>query len=150
MDYAEYLNLYNSGDHRELIRRFCTDDVVFEAGSLQRIFLGKDEVLEFLLSLQDGVRDVLRAQVVLQDENHIFAEADMDFHAQGDLPDFPFGALKVGEYLTIKVFVVYYLRDGRICRFKTSLWSTNFGVTDPPAREFGPEPPIDGGVRAEV
>ena len=146
MDYSEYLKIYNSGDHRELIRRFCTDDVVLEAGSLQRIFRGKDEVLEFMLGLQDGIRDVLRAQ----DENHIFAEANMDFHAQRDLPDFPFGALKFGEYLTIKVFVVYYFRDGRICRFKTSLWPTNFGITDPPTRGFGPEPPIAGSVRAEV
>ncbi len=150
MDYAEYLETYNSGDHSELVRRFCTDDVVFEAGSLKSVYRGKDEVLEFLLSLQDGVRDVIRAQVVLQDANHIFAEADMDFHAQRDLPDFPFGALRRGEFLTIKVFVVYYLRNGKICRFKTSLWPTNFGVTDPPTRGFGPEPPIGGGVRAEV
>jgi len=70
------------------------------------LFRGKDEVSEFLLSLQDGVRDVLRAQVVLQDANHIFAEADMDFHAQQDLPEFPFGALRNGEFLTVKVFVV--------------------------------------------
>ncbi len=150
MNYAEYLELYNSGDHGELVRRFCTDDVVFEAGSLKQVFRGKDEVLEFLLSLQENVRDILRVQVVLQDENHIIAEADMDFHAQRDLPDFPFGALKHGEFLTIKVFVIYYLRSGKICRFKTSLWPTNFGVTDPPARGFGSEPPITGGVRAEV
>ena len=150
MDYAKYLETYNSGDHRELVRTFCTDDVVFEAGSLQSVYRGKDEVLEFLTGLQDGVRDVLRAQVVLQDESHIFAEADMDFHALKDLPDFPFGALRRGEFLTIKVFVVYYLRRGKICRFKTSLWPTNFGVTDPPARGFGPEPPTVDGVRAEV
>ncbi len=150
MDYAAYLQAYNSGDHRELIRKFCTDDVSFEAGSLKRVFRGKDEVLEFLLSLQDGVRDVLRAQVVLQDENHIFAEADMDFYALRDLPDFPFGALKSGEYLTMKVFVVYYLRDGKICRFKTSLWPANFGVTDPPAKGFGPELPMVEGVRANL
>ena len=150
MDYAEYLQAYNSGDHRELVRKFCTDDVTFEAGALGSVFRGKDEVLAFLLSLQDGVRDVLRAQVVLQDENHIFAEADMDFHAERDLPEFPFGALKRGEYLTMKVFVVYYLRDGKICRFKTSLWPANFGVTDPPAKGFGPEPPIVEGVRARV
>ncbi len=150
MNYAEYLQVYNSGDHRELVRRFCTDDVTFEAGALKSVFRGKEEVLGFLLSLQDGVRDVLRAQVVLQDENHVFAEADMDFHAERDLPEFPFGALKSGEYLTMKVFVLYYLRDGRICRFKTSLWPANFGVTEPPAKGFGPEPPIVEGIRAEL
>lgn len=150
MDYAEYLQVYNSGDHHELVRKFCTDDVSFEAGALKRAFRGKDEVLSFLLSLQDGVRDVLRAQVVLQDEHHIFAEADMDFYAQRDLPEFPFGALKNGEYLTMKVFVVYYLRGGRICKFKTSLWPANFGVSDPPASEFGPAPPNLEGVRAKL
>jgi len=150
MDYAKYLEVYNAGDHRALVSSFCTDDVVFEAGSLQRVFQGKDEVLAFLLSLQDGVRDIIRPQVVLQDENYVIAEADMDFHAQKDLPDFPFGALERSEFLTIKVFVVYYLRGGKICRFKTSLWPTNFGVTDPPAVGFGPEPPNAGGVRAEV
>jgi hypothetical protein len=150
MDYAEYLETYNSGDHRELVRRFCTDDVIFEAGALERVFRGRDEVLGFLLSLQDGVRDVLRAQVVLQDEHHIFAEADMDFHADRDLPEFPFGALKRGEYLTLKVFVLYALRDGKICKFKTALWPANFGVTDPPASGFGPEPPTVEGVRATL
>ena len=150
MNYEAYLKVYNSGDHRELVRRFCTDDVCFEAGALERVFRGKEEVLEFLLSLQDGVRDVLRAQVVMQDERHIFAEADMDFYAERDLPEFPFGPLGRGEYLTMKVFVVYYLREGRIHRFKTSLWPANFGVTDPPAKGFGPEPPFMEGVRAEV
>ena len=150
MDYAKYLELYNLGDHRELVRKFCTDDVVFEAGALKQVFNGKDEVTEFLLGLQDGVRDVLRAQVVLQSDDYILAETDMDFHAQRDLPDFPFGALKKGEYLTIKVLVVYYLRDDKICRFKTSLWPANFGVTEPPTIGFGPEVPIIGGHRAEL
>jgi hypothetical protein len=27
---------------------------------------------------------------------------------------------------------VYYLRDGKICRFKTALWPPNFGVTAAP------------------
>lgn len=150
MDYATYLQAYNSGNHRELIRDFCTDDVEFEAGSLKRVFRGKDEVLKFLLSLQDGVRDVLRAQLVLEGENRIFAEADMDFHALRDLPEFPFGALTKGEYLTMKVFVVYHLREGKICRFKTCLWPANFGVTAPPAVGFGPPPPVVKGVRAEL
>lgn len=150
MNYAEYLKIYNAGDHHELVRRFCTDDVEFEAGSLKRVFRGKEEVLGFLLSLQDGVRDVLRVQVMQQGENHLFAEADMDFYAQRDLPDFPFGALKAGEYLTIKVFIIYYLRNGLICRFKTSLWPVNFGVTAPPAIGYGPATPVLEGVRAAL
>lgn len=150
MNYAEYLKIYNSGDHHELVHKFCTDDVEFEAGSLKLVFRGKEEVLGFLLSLQDGVRDILRVQVAEQSESHIFAEVDMDFYAKKDLPDFPFGALKAGEFLTIKVFIVYYLRNDLICRFKTSLWPANFGVTDPPAIGYGPATPVLKGVRAKL
>jgi len=149
MDYAEYIETFNSGDHAAL-EKYCTDDIIFESGGLQRVCRGKDELIEFLQDIGDGVRQIIRAQVVLQDENHILAEADVDFHALRDVPDFAFGALEEGEYLTTKTFVVYYLRDGKICRIKTSLWPANFGVTDPPTTGFGPEPPISGGVRANV
>ena len=74
----------------------------------------------------------------------------MDFHAQRDLPEFPFGALKQGEYLTMKVFVAYYLRGDKICQFKTALWPANFGVTEPPTKGFGPELPVIPGTRADL
>jgi len=150
MDYAQYIETFNSGDHAELVRKYSTDDVIFEAGALQQVCQGKDEVIEFLQEIGDGVRQIIRAQVVLQDDDHILTEADIDFHALRDVPDFVFGALKKGEYLTIKTFVVYYLRDGKVCRIKTSLWPANFGVTDPPTIGFGSETPIIGGVRAKV
>ena len=149
MDYAEYIETFNSGDHAAL-GKYCTDDIIFESGGLQKICRGKDELNEFMQGMQDSVHQIIRAQVVLQDKDYIFAEADIDFHALRDAPDFAFGALKKGEYLTTKTFVVYYLRDGKVCRIKTSLWPANFGVTDPPTKGFGPEIPISGGVRAKV
>ena len=98
--------------------------------------------------IESWLRD--SALVVLQSEDFILAEADMGFHAQPDLPEFPFGALKQGEYLTMKVFVAYYLRGDRICRFKTALWPANFGVTEPPIKGFGPKIPDIPGTRAEL
>jgi SnoaL-like domain len=139
MDYTAYLELFDSGDRRELVRRFCTDDVIFEAGSLKQVHRGKDEVIRFLLRIQDGLREVLRPQVILQNDNYIFVEADVDIHAQRDLPDNPAGALKKGEYVTMKALVVYYLRDDKICRFKTALWPANFGVTEPATSAYGPQ-----------
>jgi len=138
MNYTEYLELFDSGDRRELVRRYCTDDVIFEAGSLKQVYRGKDDVVRFLLRIQDGLREVLRPQVVLQNDKYIFVEADVDTHALRDLPDNPAGALRKGEYITMKALVVYYLRDGKICRFKTALWPANFGVTDPPTNAAGP------------
>jgi hypothetical protein len=149
MDYAEYVETFNSGDHAALLENF-TDDIIFESGGLKRVCRGKDELIEFLQEIGDGVRQIIRAQVVLENKDYVFAEADIDFHALRDVPDFAFSALKEGEYLTTKTFIVYYLRDGKVCRIKTSLWPANFAVTDPPTIGFGPEPPISGGVRAKV
>jgi hypothetical protein len=150
MDYAEYIETFNSGDHAALLEH-CTDDIIFESGKLQQVCQGKDEFIEFLQGiLQDDIRQIIRAQVVLQNKDYVFAETDIDFHALRDVPDFAFGALKEGEYLTTKTFVVYYLRDGKVCRIKTSMWPANFAVTDPPTIGFGPEPPISGGIRANV
>ena len=132
MDYAKYLKVYNSGDRLELLRTFYTDDVVFEAGSRKEVYRGKEEVTRFLLGLQKAFREVLRPQVVVQSDDHVFVEADADLCAEIDLLDHPAGPLKKGERFTMKAFAVYYLRDGKICRVKTALWPPNFGVTAAP------------------
>jgi len=132
MDYARYLKVYNSGDRIELLRTFYTDDVVFEAGSRKEVYRGKEEVTRFLLGLQQAFHEVLRPQVVVQSDDHVFVEADADLRAERDLLDHPAGPLKKGECFTMKAFAVYYLRDGKICRVKTALWPPNFGVTPAP------------------
>jgi ketosteroid isomerase-like protein len=153
MNFEDYIRVFNSGDRAELAT-FFTEDIVFWAGGAPggpRVIRGKDDVLRFLAVLADGVREIIRAQVVLQDEKHIFAEIDMDIHAMSDKPDFAgLGPLKASEFLTMKFFVVYTVRGGRICEIKTSLWPTNFGVSDPPTRSFGPPTPVIGGIRKRV
>ena len=106
MNYSDYVDQYNMGDHAELVRKFYTNDIVLESGGLKRIYRGKDEVLEGF-SMQRDIREVFRPQVVLQDKNYIFAEADVDLYALRDLPEFPFGALRTDERLTLKVFAIY-------------------------------------------
>jgi hypothetical protein len=112
MDYGEYVAAFNSGDDAALVQRFFTPDCVFQSGA--RILHGAGELLKFLNWAHDGIREIIRARLVLRDEDHIFAEIDMDFHATRDKPDFVFGALQKGEFTTVKFLVVYYLRDGKI------------------------------------
>jgi hypothetical protein len=80
----------------------------------------------------------------MQEQDHIFAEIDMDFHASKDLPDYPFGDVKAGDFFTVKMFALYYLRGDKIAVLKLASWPPNLGVTDPPTRSFGPPPPIIG------
>jgi ketosteroid isomerase-like protein len=135
MDYTEYVAAFNAGDDAALVKRFFTEDVMFQSGA--RVLRGADELLKFLSWAHDGIREIIRAQLVLRDENHIFAEIDMDFHATRDKPDFVFGALRQGEFTTVKFLVVYYLRDGKVAHLKASTWPPNVGVSKPVARLGG-------------
>jgi len=135
MDFATYIRAFNTGDDAALVRDFYAPDIHFQSGP--RILRGAGELLRFLNWAHDGIREIIRAQTVMQDENHIFAEIDMDFHATVDKPDFTFGALKKGEFTTVKFFVLYTLRDGKVAQFKASTWPPNLGVTKPD----GPAPP---------
>jgi ketosteroid isomerase-like protein len=135
VDYSEYIQAFNSGNDAALVEKYFTQDVIFQSGP--RVLHGAAQLLEFLNWAHDGIREIIRAQVVLRDANHIFAEVDMDFHATKDKPDHLFGALKEGEFTTVKFFVVYYLREGRIAHLKAAIWPPNLGVTKPSPRLGG-------------
>jgi ketosteroid isomerase-like protein len=135
MNYAKYIQAFNAGDDAKLVEEFFTDDVIFQSNS--RRFEGKAELLKFLNWAHDGIREIIRAQKVMQDDTHLFAEIDMDFHATKDKPEFVFGALKAGEFTTVKFFVLYTLRDGKVAQLKASTWPPNVGVTKPTPRLGG-------------
>jgi ketosteroid isomerase-like protein len=135
VDYAQYIQAFNRGDDATLVKTFFTEDVLFQSGP--RVLRGAAELLGFLNWAHDGIREIIRPQLVLRDDNHIFAEIDMDFHATKDLPEHQFGALKKGDYTTVKFFVVYYLRDGKVAQLKASIWPPNVGVTKPTPRLGG-------------
>ena len=129
MNYQKYVDLFNSGNDEALVKTYFTEDTVFTGGT--RSFHGANELLKFLHWAHDGIREILRPQVVVQNENNILAEIDIDFHAQVDKPDFQFKPLKKGEMTTVKFFVVYYLRDGKVCHLKSSTWPAGAGVSTP-------------------
>jgi len=130
LDYQAYEALFNSGDDTALLERFFDDDVVF--AGVTRELRGKAQLNGFLTWAHDGVREVMRPQRVLQQEDALFAEVDMDFHALKPRPDFPFGALQPGDLLTVKFFVLYRLRNDRVIELKSMTWPAGKGVTQLP------------------
>lgn len=135
MDYQQYIQAFNSGDDAQLVEDWFTEDCIFE--TQPRVRRGRGELLEFLHWAHDGIRETIRAQTVLQDESHVFAEIDMDFHATRDKPDFLFGPLEQGQFHTVKFFVLYLLRNGKVAHLKASTWPPNLGVTKPSPRLGG-------------
>ena len=143
-DFYQYIETFNSGDDKLMLDRFWVDDLEAwsaRGGNLRLLASGKDSFLKFLTSAHDGVREIMRVQVLLQDDHHMFAEIDMDFRAAKDRPDYPFGHLKPGDFITVKMFCLYFLRGDRIAKMKMASWEPNVGVTVPPVRGFGPPPP---------
>jgi SnoaL-like domain len=135
VDYKRYIQAFNTGEDAQLVQEWFTQDCIFQSGP--RLMHGREKLLEFLRWAHDGIREIIRAQTVLQDESHLFAEIDMDFHATRDRPDFLFGPLKRGEFLTVKFFVLYRLREGKVAHLKASTWPPNVGVTKPTSRLGG-------------
>jgi len=136
LDYQAYEALFNSGDDAALVERFFDDDVVFSGGT--RGYRGRDQLKAFLDWAHDGVREVMRPQTVLHGDDMLFAEVDMDFHATKERPEFPFGHLYPGDCVTVKFFVTYKLRGGRIIELKSMTWPPEKGVTKLP--RLGPHP----------
>lgn len=149
-DFYKYIEVFNSGDDRKMLDQFWVDDLEVWSGRGEKASIsasGKEEFFKFLNFVHDGVREIMRVQVLLQSEYNIFAEIDMDFHASKDRPDYPFGHLKPGDFITVKMFCLYFLRGDRLEKLKMAFWPPDTGITDPPTHSFGPPPPIKSGVR---
>jgi hypothetical protein len=136
LNYDDYIAVFNSGDDAALLERFFAADVVFTGGS--RDYQGKAALRTFLDWAHDGVREVMRPQNVIRRDDMIFADVDMDFHASKVRPDFPFGALRPGDLVTVKFFVTYRLRADRVVELKSMTWPPGKGVTSVP--RLGPHP----------
>ena len=136
-DFYKYIETFNSGDDKAMLDQFWVDDLVVSAGQGDKagvLASSKEDFLKFLDFAHDGVRELMRVQVLIQNENNIFAEIDMDFHVSKDRPDYPFGHLKPGDFITVKMFCLYFLRGDKIAKLKMASWPPNVGVTDPPNR----------------
>ena len=144
-DFYKYAETFNSGDDKAMLDGFWVDDLEIYSARGEGYGLqakSKEEFLKFLKFAHDGVREIIRIQALVQTEENILAEIDMDFHASKDRPDYPFGHLKPGGFITVKMFCSYTLRGDKLKSLKLASWPPNLGVTKPPTRSFGPPPPI--------
>jgi SnoaL-like domain len=130
LNYDDYIRVFNTGDDALLLERFFDENVTFSGGS--RTYQGKAALKGFLDWAHDGVREVMRPQNVLQRDDLLFAEIDMDFHASKERPEFPFGHLRPGDLVTVKFFVTYTARDGKVVELKSMTWPPGRGVAQLP------------------
>ena len=135
-DYDEYISDFNTGEDARLVEKWFDPDVVFIGTT--RKYEGRGELLKFLEWAHDGVREIIRPITVLEDGDRLFAEVDMDFVASKPRDDFPFAKLRPGDLITVKFFVLYRIRDGRVVELKSMTWPTDYEVTK--AHRLGSHP----------
>jgi len=128
LDYQAYEALFNTGDDAALVKRFFAEDcAMISANGIRR---GRGELLDFLNWAHDGVREVMRPQLVLSEDGVLFAEVDMDFHATKERAEFPFAHLFPGDMVTVKFFVTYTLDEkGLVRELKSMTWPPEKGVS---------------------
>ena len=130
LDYRAYVRDFNTGDDRGLVEKYFAADTQMISGSGVRE--GHKGMNEFLAWAHDGIREIIRPQVVMWDKDHIFAEIDMDFVASKARPDFTFGAMQAGDIMTVKFFAEYTVVNGKVKTLKTMTWKPETGVTKAP------------------
>ena len=96
-DFYKYIESFNSGDDKAMLDEFWVNDLVVVSNRSDRAGInasGKEEFLGFLNWAHDGVREIMRVQTLIQNENNIFAEYKMFGGDKLDLyPDVNLGRL---------------------------------------------------------
>ncbi|MEO6042000.1 MAG: nuclear transport factor 2 family protein [Croceibacterium sp.] len=136
-DYKAYIADFLTGDDEGLIERWFAPDCAMESGS--GVFEGHEGMRRFLAWAHDGIRECPRIVAYVQHGRDLFAEIDMDFHATGARPDFPFQPMLPGDSITVKFLAHYVLNDaGKVWRLRTMTWPAEMGVSKLPP--LGPHP----------
>ncbi|MBT2187409.1 nuclear transport factor 2 family protein [Sphingobium nicotianae] len=112
--YHAYAAAFSAGD-MERAGRFYTDDCTLRLSSMPPI-IGKQAICDFYRTMFRSVREHLTIHSLVMDDHGIAVDCTSTFTAQQDAPDFVVAPLKAGESVAVRVFVIYGLRDGRICK----------------------------------
>jgi ketosteroid isomerase-like protein len=131
MDFREYERRFNAGEDEALVDEYYAEDCEFVATT--RHLKGKQALKDFLAWAHDGVREVMRPQLVVPGKDHLFVQVDMDFHCTKPRPDFPFGAMLPGDLITVKFFVTYHFdAAGKVKRLDSVTWPPEYQVSKLP------------------
>jgi hypothetical protein len=122
-DFNRYIEDFNVNDDESTIPKYYTPDVVVEGPD--RTLNGRQEWLDGLKFVHNGVRERLQPVLVVRDGDKLMAEVNVVFTPSVDRPDFPFGPLTAGQALTMKFFASYRLRGHQIAHLTLGCWLPN-------------------------
>lgn len=116
--YHAYAAAFSAGDMARA-GRFYTEDCTLRLPSAP-LMRGRQAILDFYGTMFRTVREHLTIHSLVMDDAGIAVDCTSTFTAQVDAPDFVVTPLAAGESVSVRVFVIYGLRDGRICTIDVS------------------------------
>lgn len=116
--YHAYAAAFSAAD---MVRagRYYTEDCTLELPSVAMLH-GRQAILDFYGAMFEQVREHLTIHKLVIDDGGIAVDCTSTFTAQVDAPDFVVKPLKAGEVVKTDVFVIYTLREGRICKIRVA------------------------------
>jgi len=93
--------------------------VILELGSVPPIH-GKDGIIGYYRKMFQEVREDLKINRLVADDDGIAADITARFTAIKNAPDFTVTPLKKGESASLRVFVYYTLRNGLISHIQVA------------------------------
>jgi hypothetical protein len=107
--------------HADMARagRFYTEDCTLELPSVPAM-QGREAICAFYSGMFQTVREHLTIHQLVIDDAGIAVDCTSRFTAQVNAPDFVVAPLRAGESVSVRVFVLYALRDGCICSIKVA------------------------------
>src|SRR6185437_410809 len=109
--FMEYTRAFSDADF-EGFSRFYTDDVRCELPSM--VLERREGIVNFYRQMFKTVRESLTLHQLVADDSGLAADVTSQFTAIEDAPNFVVAPLKKGEFVRVRVFVYYTLRDGKI------------------------------------
>jgi ketosteroid isomerase-like protein len=119
-DLKHYLQAFNGADEAAFIREYYTEDLVVEGPP--GVIKGQQEWLNALKFIHDRIEERLYPVTVMQEGDTILAEIKGVFTATADRADFPYGPLKKGESVTVKMLAKYRVRGGKVAQITLASW----------------------------
>jgi uncharacterized protein (TIGR02246 family) len=115
--YAQYVAAFNTNDFAGFAK-FYAEDVVLElpVATLR----GREAILDFYREVKAKIRETLKIGQLVIDEHGLAVEADTEFHAIVDAPDFIVRPMKKGETIRSVSFILYEHRDGKFTRIRSA------------------------------
>ena len=116
--FRSYIDAFNQDDYAAFGDYYDPDVELVIVG--RKALRGRQAIFDFYREVKAQTHRVIEVDKLIRAPDRLAAELHSEFVAQEDSPHFIAGAMKRGERIFIRTFVLYELREGRFARIRSA------------------------------